>query len=90
MAENAQRVTLGPFIDDGEVIGGVLLYHFAAGTNNDLDIWDDRGKEITLENPIRADENGVFNFFAAIAIHVDDHTRASLSRIRLRVDVPAS
>ena len=64
MAENAQRVTLGPFIDDGEVIGGVLLYHFAAGTNNDLDIWDDRGKEITLENPIRADENGVFNFFA--------------------------
>lgn len=63
MAENAQRTIIGPIVQEGTVLGGAQLYHYAAGLNNDKDIYDDRGKEIALPQPIRADANGTFTFF---------------------------
>lgn len=63
MAENAQRVILGPIVQDGTVLGGAQLYHYAAGLNTVKDIYDDRAKEIALPQPIRADANGMFTFF---------------------------
>lgn len=63
MAENAQRTIIGPIVQEGTVLGGAQLYHYAAGLNTDKDIYDDRGKEIALPQPIRADANGTFTFF---------------------------
>lgn len=63
MAENAQRQVIGPIVQDGVVHGGAQLYHYAAGLNANKDIYDDRGKEIPLPQPIRADANGMFTFF---------------------------
>lgn len=64
MAENAQRIVIGPIVKEGDILGGAKLWHYEAGLNSDKDIWEDRGKEIPLEQPLVADANGYFNFFA--------------------------
>ena len=64
MSDQAQRVQLGPFMHNGEVQGGAKLYHFEAGTTTLKGLWEDRAKSITLAQPLVADADGVFNFFA--------------------------
>jgi hypothetical protein len=65
MAEVALRVQLGPFFANGQLQGGAKLYHFEAGLGEvNRDLYDDRNKVIPLPQPITADQNGIFNFFA--------------------------
>lgn len=64
MSANAQRVQLGPFFYAGSIQPGAKLWHYEAGTTTDKNIWEDRGKLHALVQPIVADENGMFNFFA--------------------------
>lgn len=40
------------------------MYHYAAGTSNDKDIWSDAGKTTPLAQPVVADANGQLTFFA--------------------------
>ena len=64
MSENAQRVSLGPFFHDGRLQAAAKLYHYEAGTTTQKDLWADRAKSITLTQPLVADADGMFNFFA--------------------------
>ncbi len=64
MAENAQRIVLGPIVQEGDIFGGAQLWHYEAGTNTVKAIWEDRGKEIELPQPLTADANAYFSFFA--------------------------
>lgn len=64
MSTNAQRVQLGPFFSGGTLQGGCKLYHYQAGTSTDKPIWDDQKKVTALPQPLMADQDGMFNFFA--------------------------
>ena len=63
MATTAQFLQLGPFLNPN-LQGSAKLYHYAAGTSTDKDIWSDRSKVTALAQPFIADANGMFNFFA--------------------------
>ncbi len=60
----AQRVQLGPFFSGGTLQGATKLYHYAAGTSTLKNLWTDRTMLTTVAQPLVADSNGVFNFFA--------------------------
>lgn len=64
MSTYAQRVQLGPFFDGGALQGGAKLYHYAVGTSTLKDLYLDRAKGTTLAQPLVADADGIFNFFA--------------------------
>lgn len=64
MSSFAQRMQLGPFFQAGELQGGALLWHYAAGTVANKDIWSDRDMTAQLTQPFEADADGIFNFFA--------------------------
>ncbi len=55
----AQRIQLGPFFASGQLLGGAKLYHYAAGTTMEKDIWQDRAKTVTLPQPLVGDANGL-------------------------------
>lgn len=61
---NAQFLQLGPYSSSGATVTSPKLYHYAAGTSTDKNIWSDRGEITTLAQPFIGDANGVFNFFA--------------------------
>lgn len=64
MSTVAQRVQLGPFFSGGTLQGAAKLYHYNAGLATLKNIWEDRAQVTTLAQPLVADSNGVFNFFA--------------------------
>ena len=67
MSTNAQKMVLGPFFNDGELLTGVKLYHYEAGSvgyGSIKHIWQDRSKSIQLAQPFVSDANGILSFFA--------------------------
>ena len=63
MATFAQHYQLGPYFPDGVQLTDGTLYHYAAGTANDKDIYSDRAKSSTLAQPLPCDADGVFDFY---------------------------
>jgi hypothetical protein len=61
----AQLMAFGPFIDsDGDVRTSVKIYHYAAGTTNNLAAWSDEAKTKPLADPwIPSDASGIFTAF---------------------------
>jgi hypothetical protein len=59
-----QRGQLGPFFYLGVIQGGAKLWHYEPGTASDKNLWQDRAATSTLPQPLVADANGMFNFFA--------------------------
>jgi hypothetical protein len=64
MATYAQHLILGPFFSGGNLQGSAKLFHYAAGTTTDKDIYSDRGKTTPLAQPFVSDSQGIFSFFA--------------------------
>jgi hypothetical protein len=50
---------------DGLPYGGVKLYHYAAGTTTDKDIWIDEGETTPLSQPHQGDSRGVIWFYGS-------------------------
>ena len=64
MSTFAQRAQLGPFFSSGALNGAAKMFHYLAGTTTLKNIWADRNMGTTLAQPLVADADGVFNFFA--------------------------
>ena len=64
MSTFAQRVQLGPFFSAGVIQGAALMEHYEAGTSTLKNVWSDRGMTTPLAQPLVADADGIFNFFA--------------------------
>lgn len=55
----AQFLLLTPIFHNGDVVGGARIYHYAAGTSTDLDMWSDKEQTTLLPQPFEADADGV-------------------------------
>ena len=64
MSTFSQRVQLGPFFNVGVIQGAALMEHYEAGTSTLKNVWSDRGMTTPLAQPLVADADGIFNFFA--------------------------
>lgn len=64
MAAKAQRIHFIGTHAGGSLAGSFEVYHYAAGTNTDKDVWSDRDKNTTLAQPVTADAQGFVSFFA--------------------------
>ena len=63
MATFAQFFKLTAILPDGTLLTDGDLYHYAAGTSTDKDVYSDRAKSATLAQPLPSDGNGVFVFY---------------------------
>lgn len=63
MATFAQFYAFTALLPDGTLLTDGSLYHYAAGTSTDKDIYDSRAKSSTLAQPLTCDANGVFSFY---------------------------
>ena len=81
----AQHITFGPFFDSaGVLLPSIKIYHYAAGTTNDANMWSDENKATPVAQPFIGDTSGVARLFGdniyKIVIHdendnlIEDYT----------------
>lgn len=67
MSGIAQFMKWGPFYHSGELQTAPRLYHYAAGTTDQKDVWVDRGKSQTAAQPIQGNSDGtIAGFFSGL------------------------
>ena len=65
MSNGGAQFQFFQFVDDtGTPYASSKLYHYAAGTTTDKDIWTDEAKTTPAAQPIVADSKGIITFYA--------------------------
>ena len=60
----AQHIIFGPYFDsDGVLYPNIKVYHYAAGTTNNADMWSNESKADTVAQPFIGDTAGVARLF---------------------------
>jgi len=81
----AQHITFGPFFDSaGVLLPSIKIYHYAAGTTNNADMWSDENKANSVAQPFIGYTSGIARLFGdniyKIVIHdendnlIEDYT----------------
>lgn len=60
-----QRLVLGPYFNEGDLLTDCKLYHYAVGTSDLKNIYSDKALTTAAAQPLACDANGLFTFFAA-------------------------
>ena len=60
-----QRLVLGPYFNDGDLLTDCKLYHYETGTSTLKNIYSDKALTTAAAQPLACDANGLFTFFAA-------------------------
>lgn len=59
MSDTALHQLFGPFFYQGQLVPSPALYHYVPGSTTAKTAWKDYNKNLTAENPIMGDANGI-------------------------------